>query len=101
MTTRLSDHTRRQFETSSSRDAKGYRFEDITLDENTRPTLLIRRFNDLYSEGRLELLDAFDHQQSPDDDDVTSPDVDRLNNELVMSCVVVSNRPLNVQPAFI
>jgi hypothetical protein len=35
------------------------KFEDILLGSN-RPTLVIQRYNELFSEGRMEALDAFD-----------------------------------------
>ena len=35
------------------------KFEDILLGSN-RPTLVIQRYNELFSEGRMEALDSFD-----------------------------------------
>jgi len=90
VTHRLSDQTRMRLETSRDDVTKGYRFEDITLDDKTRPTLLIRRYNDLYSEARIELLDSLDLRalggaSSDNEDDVG----DDVKNDLLLSCIVV------------
>ena len=50
---RLSEQARRQLEKTSTK------FEDLSLGDR-RPTQLIRRYGNLYTEGRLDALDALD-----------------------------------------
>ena len=89
VTDRLSDQTRKRLE-SARDDVRGYRFEDITLDDKARPTLLIRRYSDLYSEARIELIDSLDLRPPDgacnDDEDGTDDDI---KNEILLSCIVV------------
>jgi len=73
---RLSEQAQRQLEKRSTK------FEDITLGEN-RPTELIKRYGNLYAEGRLEAMDALD-----DLDEMS--DCDDLKTKLLLSVIVVS-----------
>ena len=36
------------------------KFEDICLDEDCRPTSLVRRFDNIYSDERVDLLDVLE-----------------------------------------
>jgi len=40
------------------RDGK---FENISLDDSARPTSLIRQYDNIYSDERVELLDVLEH----------------------------------------
>ena len=87
---RLSDQAQSQIDKGSTK------FEDICLGES-RPSALVRRYNDLFSEQRLEALDALDQL----DDLASSED---LKEKILFSIVVVSNvlasinRPLILLP---
>ena len=73
---RLSEQAQRQLERGASK------FEDISLGEN-RPTQLVKRYGNLYSEARLDAMDALD--ELPD-----MADADDLKVKLLLSIVVVS-----------
>ena len=53
---RLGEHLITQFERNQG-DGK---FENISLDEDSRPTSLIRRYENIYSDERVELLDVLE-----------------------------------------
>jgi len=72
---RLSEQAQRQLERGASK------FEDISLGEN-RPTQLVKRYGNLYSEARLDAMDALD--ELPD-----MADADDLKVKLLLSIVVV------------
>ena len=85
---RLSEQAQRQLERGASK------FEDISLGEN-RPTQLVKRYGNLYSEARLDAMDALD--ELPD-----MADADDLKVKLLLSIVVASlisatlyKRPIN------
>jgi Mitochondria-eating protein len=73
---RLSEQAQRQLERGASK------FEDISLGEN-RPTQLIKRYGNLYSESRLDAMDALD--ELPE-----MAGADDLKVKLLLSIVVVS-----------
>jgi len=52
---RLGEQLINKFE--RNRDGK---FENICLDDNSRPTSLIRRYDNIYSDERVELLDVLE-----------------------------------------
>ena len=58
------------------------KFEDISLGEN-RPTQLVKRYGNLYSEARLDAMDALDELAD-------MADADTLKVKLLLSIVVVS-----------
>ena len=70
----MSEHAQRHMLVSS-------KFEDLTLGD-TRPTQLIRRYGNLYSEARLDAFDALD-------DLPEISDLDDLKGKLLFSIVVV------------
>ena len=74
--TRLSEQAQRQLEKGTTK------FEDISLGD-ARPTQLIRRYGNLYAEGRLEAMDALDELDEMND-------CDDLKVKLLLSVVVVS-----------
>ena len=75
-----------------NRDGK---FEDICLDDDSRPTSLIRRYNNIYSDERVELLDVLEQtgqgqgqgQANPQQDDTKTY---QQPEQLLVSVVVVS-----------
>ena len=71
----MSEQAQRQLERGASK------FEDISLGEN-RPTQLVKRYGNLYSEARLDAMDALD--ELPD-----MADADDLKVKLLLSIVVV------------
>jgi Mitochondria-eating protein len=73
---RLSEQAQRQIEKGSTK------FEDLSLG-NMRPTQLIRRYGNLYSEGRLDALDALD-------DIPEMSNFDDLKGKLLLTILVVS-----------
>ena len=74
---RLSEQARRQLEKTSTK------FEDLNLGDR-RPTQLIRRYGNLYAEGRLDALDALD--------DVTEmAEFSDLKGKLLLTILVVSS----------
>lgn len=75
---RLSEQAQRQLERGASK------FEDISLGEN-RPTQLVKRYGNLYSEARLDAMDALD--ELPD-----MADADDLKVKLLLSIVVLAFR---------
>ena len=61
------------------------KFEDLSLGDQ-RPTQLIRRYGNLYAEGRLDALDALD--------DVTEmTEFTDLKGKLLLTILVVSSQP--------
>lgn len=60
------------------------RFEDLSLGDK-RPTALISKYGDLYSQGRVDALDALDAL-----DELAG--LDDLKGKLLFSVVVVSNQ---------
>jgi hypothetical protein len=75
---RLSEQAQRQIEKGSTR------FEDLSLGD-MRPTQLIRRYGNLYSEGRLDALDSLD-----DIPEMTT--FDDLKGKLLLTILVLSFR---------
>jgi hypothetical protein len=75
---RLSEQAQRQLERGASK------FEDISLGEN-RPTQLVKRYGNLYSEARLDAMDSLD--ELPD-----MADADDLKVKLLLSIVVLAFR---------
>lgn len=73
---RLSEQARRQLEKSSTK------FEDLNLGDK-RPTQLIRRYGNLYTESRLEALDALD-------DIAEMSEFADLKGKLLLTILVVS-----------
>jgi len=73
----LSEQARRQLEKTSTK------FEDLNLGER-RPTQLIRRYGNLYSEGRLDALDALD-------DVAEMMQFNDLKGKLLLTILVVSS----------
>jgi len=71
---RLAEQAQRQLE-------KGGKFED--LNQISRPTELIRSFNTLYSQARIDALDALDNIRE-------MSDAEDLKSKLLFSVVVVS-----------
>jgi len=74
-----------------NRDGK---FENICLDNDSRPTSLIRRYNNIYSEERVELLDVLEqscqgqvqgHHRTEFD-----MEIDQHPEQLPVSVIVVS-----------
>jgi len=70
---RLAEQAQRQIE-------KGGKFED--LNQITRPTELIRSYNTLYSQARIDALDALDNIRE-------MSDAEDLKSKLLFSVVVV------------
>lgn len=72
-----------------NRDGK---FEDISLDENNRPTSLIRRYNNIYSDERVELLDVLEQAGQGQGQGHTEYDSETHQHpeQLLVSIVVVS-----------
>jgi Mitochondria-eating protein len=75
-TFRLSEQAQRQIEKGSTK------FEDLNLGD-MRPTQLIRRYGNLYSEGRLDALDSLD-------DIPEMSNFDDLKGKLLLTILVVS-----------
>lgn len=75
---RLSEQARRQLEKSSTK------FEDLSLGDK-RPTQLIRRYGNLYTESRLEALDALD-------DIAEMSDFTDLKGKLLLTILVLAFR---------
>lgn len=73
---RFSERAQKEFK------AKNNNFEDLSLGEN-RPTELIKRFSSLYSESRVDALDALDEIQQLEEMGV-------LKGKILFSIVVVS-----------
>ena len=74
---RLSEQAQKHFSVKGST-----KFEDLSLGEN-RPSELIRRFGNLYSEGRVDAFDALDALPE-------MAEFDDLKGKLLFSVVVVS-----------
>lgn len=72
---RLSEQAQRQLQKGSSK------FEDLSLGES-RPTQLIKRYGNLYTESRLDAMDALD-------DVPNMADCEDLKVKLLLSVVVV------------
>lgn len=72
----LSNHAHQQFQMGNQQ------FEDLTLGSQ-RPTALIRRFGDLYLDGRVDALDSLDQM-------TLLKDLDALKIKILFSIVVVS-----------
>ena len=72
---RLSEHALKHLEA-------GAKFENLNLGDN-RPTQLVRRYSNLYSETRVEAFDALD-------DLPEMAEFDDLKGKLLFSVVVVS-----------
>jgi len=70
---RLAEQAQRQLE-------KGGKFED--LNQISRPTELIRLYNSLYSQGRIDALDALDNIRE-------MTEAEDLKSKLLFSVVVV------------
>jgi hypothetical protein len=70
---RLAEQAQRQLE-------KGGKFED--LNQISRPTELIRLYNSLYSQSRIDALDALDNVRE-------MSDAEDLKSKLLFSVVVV------------
>jgi hypothetical protein len=70
---RLAEQAQRQLE-------KGGKFED--LNQTSRPTELIRSYNSLYSQARIDALDALDTIRE-------MSDAEDLKSKLLFSVVVV------------
>ena len=77
---RLSEQAQRQLQKGSSK------FEDLSLGES-RPTQLIKRYGNLYTESRLDAMDALD-------DVPNMADSDDLKVKLLLSVVVVRIEPV-------
>lgn len=77
---RLSEQAQKQL-------AKGSKFEDLNLGDN-RPTQLIRQYGALYSEARLDALDALDDIQE-------ISQFDDLKGKLLFSVVVLAFRSVS------
>jgi hypothetical protein len=75
---RLSEQAQRQLERGASK------FEDISLGDN-RPTQLIKKYGNLYSETRLDAMDALDEMKEMNG-------ADDLKVKLLLSIVVLSFR---------
>lgn len=75
---RLSEQAQRQLQKGSSK------FEDLSLGES-RPTQLIKRYGNLYTESRLDAMDALD-------DVPNMANCEDLKVKLLLSVVVVSTR---------
>ncbi|KAL5020864.1 hypothetical protein ScPMuIL_000019 [Solemya velum] len=75
---RFSERAQKEFK------AKNNNFEDLSLGEN-RPTELIKRFSSLYSESRVDALDALDEIQQLEEMGV-------LKGKILFSIVVLSFR---------
>lgn len=75
---RLSDQAQKHFMKGSTK------FENLSLGEN-RPSQLVQRFRDLYSEGRLDAYDALD--EIPE-----ISEFDELKGKLLFSVVVLAFR---------
>ncbi len=73
---RLSEQAQRQFE-------RGSKFEDLNLGEN-RPSQLMHRYGNLYSQTRLDAFDALD--ELPE-----MAEFDDLKGKLLFSVIVVSS----------
>lgn len=73
---RLSEQARHQFDHGSSK------FEDLSLGSG-RPSQLITRYGNLFSQGRVDAFDALDEL-------VELTDFDDLKGKLLFSVVVVS-----------
>lgn len=73
---RLAEQAQRQLE-------KGGKFED--LNQTARPTELIRAFNSLYSQSRIDALDALDNIRE-------MSDAEDLKSKLLFSVVVVKTK---------
>ena len=67
------------------------KFENLSLGD-TRPTQLIRRYGNLYSEARLDAFDALDSLPE-------ISDFDDLKGKLLFSVVVVSTRVIRIIPS--
>jgi len=52
-----------QMMTRFERNGGDGKFENISLDENCRPTSLTRRFDNIYVDERVELLDVLEQGQ--------------------------------------
>ncbi|CAF5201524.1 unnamed protein product, partial [Rotaria magnacalcarata] len=74
MRERLAEQAQRQLE-------KGGKFED--LNQISRPTELIRSYNTLYSQARIDALDALENVRE-------MSDAEDLKSKLLFSVVVVS-----------
>jgi len=90
---RLGDQLIYRFE----RNRTDGKFENICLDDDSRPTSLIRRYEDIYSDERVELLDVLElHGQGHDDDLEQCPRHAESNktthqHHLIVSIIVVSS----------
>ncbi|XP_025093599.1 uncharacterized protein LOC112563632 isoform X2 [Pomacea canaliculata] len=72
----LSNHAHQQFQMGNQQ------FEDLTLGSQ-RPTALIRRFGDLYLDGRVDALDSLDQM-------TLLKDLDALKIKILFSIVVLA-----------
>ncbi|CAF0976984.1 unnamed protein product, partial [Didymodactylos carnosus] len=81
MRERLAEQAQRQIE-------KGGKFED--LNQLTRPTELIRSYNALYSQARIDALDALDNVSE-------MSDAEDLKSKLLFSVVVLAFRHAQIQ----
>lgn len=76
-----------------NRDGK---FENICLDNDSRPTSLIRRYNNIYSEERVELLDVLEQSPQGQGQAQGHPrtefdmEIDQHPEQLLVSIIVVS-----------
>jgi len=93
-----------QLVTRFERNRVDGKFENICLDDDCRPTSLIRRFDDIYSDERVELLDVLEQSGQGHDADLdlqrrlefSSTADQRSEQQLLVSIVAVSSISLLV-----